>query len=109
MYGTKLNCAQQKCSSSTDDTNNYPDEQSAEIGTRVAAAVTALAGNCVYQKEDPTDYGNGIQNTTSEIVPGREGSVCFGKKQIGVLFVNFLCLFHNSFTLSSAKAEILHL
>ena len=89
--------------------SNCTNEQSAEIGACEATAVTALVCNCVYQKEDPTNYGNGVQNAASKIVPRREGSVCLRKEQIGVLFVDFLCLFHNFFTLSSAKAEILRL
>ena len=87
---------------------NCTNEQSAEIGACEATAVTALVCNCVYQKEDPTNYGNGVQNAASEIVPRREGSVCLRKEHIGVLSIDF-CLFHNFFTLSSAKAEILHL
>lgn len=108
VYGTKLDCAHQKCNSSTDNTGNYTDEQSAEVGTCIATTMTALACDCVCQKEDPTDYGNGIQNATPKVVPRREGSVCLGEKHIGVLSVDFV-LFHSFFTLSSAIAEILHL
>ena len=96
----------QKESNYCNDCNN---EQSAEIGACEATAVTALASDCVYQKADPTDYGNCVQNSAPEIVPRRERSVFLGEKHIGVLVVNLVCFFHSFFTLSSAKAEILHL
>ena len=105
------NCTHSKGYCGSDKACNYANQQSAEIGTRKATAVTALAGNCMYQKEDPTDYGNGIQNTAPEVVPRRERSVCLRKKHIGCFGVDFdsLVLFHVFFTLSSAIAEILHL
>lgn len=90
-------------------TCNCANEESAEIGACEATAVTALASDCVYQQADPTDYGNCVQNRAPEIVPRRERSVFLGEKHIGVLVVNLVCFFHSFFTLSSAKAEILHL
>ena len=103
----ELDCAQKECYNSSDNSN----KDSAEVRTCEATTVTALACNCVCQQEDPTDYGNSVQNCAPKIVPRRERSVCLGKKLVGSFGVDFdsLILFHVFFTLSSAVAEILHL
>lgn len=90
----------------SDSCNDGCKQQSAEIRASKAATVTALACDCVHQKEDPTDYGDRIQNRAPEIVPRRERSVSLRQKHIRCFCVDFVFHF---FTPSSAIAETLQM
>ena len=98
-------------SRTTEKSNCYYSDNSKDcyqqMEASIATTVTALACEYVYQKEDPADYGNSVQNTAPKIAPSRERSVSLGQKHISCLGIDFL--FHNFFTLSSDYAEILHL
>ena len=75
------------------NSNNYADNSNQQVVTSIATTVAALACEYVYQKEEPADYGNGIQNTAPKIVPRRERSVRRRQKHIRSFGVDFL--FHS--------------
>ena len=88
-----IHSLERKTCDACDDTCNESNKHCTEVGACVATAVAALGSKCVNQQEYPTDYGNGIQNATPEIVPRREGSVRLGKKHVGRFGINFHFVF----------------
>ena len=69
----------------------------------IATTVTALACEYVYQKEDPADYGNSVQNTAPKIAPSRERSVSLRQKHISCLGIDFFFIIFSPFLRTMPK------
>ena len=70
--------------------NDSCNNNSKQVETCKATAVTALACKYVNQKDQPTDYGNGVQNAAPEVAPRRERSVSLRQKHISCFVIYFV-------------------
>ena len=70
--------------------NDSCNNDSQQVEARIATAVAALACKYVYEQEDLTDYGNGVQNTAPEVAPRRERSVSLRQKHIRCFVIYFV-------------------